>query len=188
MNNRTIIAVTALVAIAIIAFLALWRDSTRISDIGSSSAVTGTAAPPSTLPPAGLSHLNETLPARGNLSEQTTQTPVPEVPSRAAPEPAPSMEVPTMPVPGSPIKEKDAPGTPPAEAAMISEKPRRPASSTAGSASASVPLPATVSESANDKVARVQLAARMQGLEPGPSIDLPVRLSQGQSRTIYFFT
>jgi Protein of unknown function (DUF2914) len=34
----------------------------------------------------------------------------------------------------------------------------------------------------------MQLAARMQGLEPGPPIDLPVRLSQGQSRTIYFFT
>ena len=28
----------------------------------------------------------------------------------------------------------------------------------------------------------------MQGLEPGPPIDLPVRLSKGQARTIYFFT
>jgi hypothetical protein len=37
-------------------------------------------------------------------------------------------------------------------------------------------------------VTRVQLAARMQGREPGPPIDLPVRLSQSQSRTIYFFT
>jgi type II secretory pathway predicted ATPase ExeA len=47
---------------------------------------------------------------------------------------------------------------------------------------------AAISETANDKVARVQLAVRMQGLEPGPPIDLPVRLSQGQARTIYFFT
>ena len=81
-----------------------------------------------------------------------------------------------------------APGTPPAEAAAISEKPSRPASSTAKSVSASVSPPAAVSELASDKVARVQLAARMQGLEPGPPIDLPIRLSQGQSRTIYFFT
>ena len=80
------------------------------------------------------------------------------------------------------------PGTLPTEAAEISEKPSRPASPTAGSASASVAPPAAVSESANDKVARVQLAARMQGLEPGPPIDLPVRLSPGQTRTIYFFT
>jgi hypothetical protein len=28
----------------------------------------------------------------------------------------------------------------------------------------------------------------MQGLEPGPPIDVPVRLLKGQSRTIYFFT
>jgi hypothetical protein len=34
----------------------------------------------------------------------------------------------------------------------------------------------------------MQLAARMQGREPGPPIDLPVRLSKGQARTIYFFT
>jgi type II secretory pathway predicted ATPase ExeA len=54
--------------------------------------------------------------------------------------------------------------------------------------SASVSPPAAVSESASDKVTRMQLAARMQGREPGPPIDLPVRLSKGQARTIYFFT
>jgi type II secretory pathway predicted ATPase ExeA len=75
-----------------------------------------------------------------------------------------------------------APGTPPAEAATILANP------TAGSTFANVPPPTAVSESASDKVARVQLAARMQGLEPGPPIDLPIRLSPGQARTIYFFT
>jgi hypothetical protein len=63
----------------------------------------------------------------------------------------------------------------------------RPASPTEESASASVSPLATL-KPASDKVARVQLAARMQGLEPGPPIDLPVRLSKGQARTIYFFT
>jgi hypothetical protein len=56
------------------------------------------------------------------------------------------------------------------------------------SANVSPTAAVSVSESANDKVARVQLAARKQGLEPGPPIDLPVRLSQGQARKIYFFT
>jgi len=37
-------------------------------------------------------------------------------------------------------------------------------------------------------VARMQLAARMDGLEPGPPLPLPVRLGQGQGRTVYFFT
>jgi type II secretory pathway predicted ATPase ExeA len=72
--------------------------------------------------------------------------------------------------------------------ATIEKKLGRPASPTVGSASASVSPPSTVSESASDKVARMQLAARVQGLEPGPPIDLPVRLSKGQARTIYFFT
>jgi len=72
--------------------------------------------------------------------------------------------------------------------AAIEEKLGRPTSPTVESAFASVSPPAPVSESANDKVTRVQLAARMQGLEPGPPIDVPVRLSKGQARTIYFFT
>jgi hypothetical protein len=163
MRNRTFMAVTALAAIALITFLALWRDSTKTTDVGSSSTATGTAAPRSTPPPAGLSRLDEMVPGRfGNLSEQTTQTPDPAIPSRPTPEPIPSTGALTTPVPGSPIKDatEGAVGMP----------------------------PAAVSESATDKVARVQLAARMQGLEPGPPIDLPVRLSQGQSRTIYFFT
>ena len=105
------------------------------------------------------------------------------LPGRASPVTTPA------PLP-SPTKDatEGAPGTPLAETPAISEKPSRPASPTAGPASASVSPPAAVSESANDKVARVQLAARMQGLEPGPPIQLPIRLSQGQSRTIYFFT
>lgn len=37
-------------------------------------------------------------------------------------------------------------------------------------------------------VARMQLTARMDGLEPGAPLPLPVRLGQGQGRTIYFFT
>jgi hypothetical protein len=189
MINRTFMAVIALIAIVIITFLALWRDRTKTTDVGSSAVATGTATPPSTLPLPGFSRLNEMVPGRGNLSEQATQTPVPVVPSRAAPERASSREAPTTPVPGSPIKDAtgDAVGTPAAEAAALSEKPSRlvdPAVSATASTSPSV----TVSESASDKLVRVQLAARMQGPEPGPPIDLPVRLSQGQSRTIYFFT
>jgi type II secretory pathway predicted ATPase ExeA len=72
--------------------------------------------------------------------------------------------------------------------AAIEKKLSRPASQTEESAPASVSPPATVSESASNKVTRMQLAARMQGREPGPPIDLPVRLSKGQARTIYFFT
>lgn len=34
----------------------------------------------------------------------------------------------------------------------------------------------------------MQLTARMDGLEPGVPLPLPVRLGQGQGRTIYFFT
>src|SRR5512132_2451060 len=116
MRNRTFVVVTALTAIALITLLVLWRDGTKTIDVGSFSDVTGTAAPHLTPPPAGFSRLNEMLPGRGNLSEQATQTPVPEVPSRAAPEPAPSMEVSTTPVPGSPIKDAT-------EGAPISEKP-----------------------------------------------------------------
>ena len=93
MRNRTVMSVTALAAIALISFLALWRDSTKISDAGSSSAITGTAASRSTPQQAGLSRLDETLPGRGGLSEQATQPPVPAVPLRAAAEPAPSMGV-----------------------------------------------------------------------------------------------
>jgi general secretion pathway protein A len=104
-------------------------------------------------------------------SESTQQTPLPPLPTKDATEGARG----TMPL---------------TEIAAIPEKPSRSVEPAVESASANVSPTAavSVSESANDKVARVQLAARMQGLEPGPPIDLPVRLSQGQARTIYFFT
>jgi type II secretory pathway predicted ATPase ExeA len=103
--------------------------------------------------------------------ESTQQTPLPPLPTKDATEGARG----TMPL---------------TEIAAIPEKPSRSVEPAVESASANVSPTAavSVSESANDKVARVQLAARMQGLEPGPPIDLPVRLSQGQTRTIYFFT
>lgn len=37
-------------------------------------------------------------------------------------------------------------------------------------------------------IARMQLAAGMNGLEPGPPLPLPLRLAPGQGRTVYFFT
>ena len=188
MRNRTLMTVTALVAIALITLLILWRDSTK-TDVGSSSAVT-TTEPRSTPPPAGLSRLDEMVPGLGNLSKQAPQAPDPTIPSRTAPESAPSTEALTTPVPGSPIKKDATNGAvevPPAEAAAISEQPGRPASP-AASTTASMSPPAAISESVSYKVARVQLTARMQGLEPGPPIQLPIRLSQGQASIIYFFT
>jgi hypothetical protein len=182
MHNRTFIVITALAALALITFLVLWRN-TKISDVGSSSAVMETAAPRAT-PPAGLSRLNDLPPGRGSVSEEVTQTPEPAVPSHAATEP--SMESLTVPVPGAPIKNatEGAVGASPAEATVTSEKTSRPAEPKEISAIASMTPSAAVSEPAS----RVQLAASMQGLEPGSPIDLPIRLSPGQSRTIYFFT
>ena len=127
----------------------------------------------------------------GNVSASSAydgQTAPPAASAMALPGHVPPVTTPA-PLPSPPKDATEgAPETPPAVAAAISEKPSRPASPTARSVSASMAPTAAVSESASDKVARVQFAARMQGLEPGPPIHLPIRLSQGQGRTIYFFT
>ena len=143
-----------------------------VGNVGASPAYDGRGDPPPRRPPAPPESI-----AQGADPDAST------------PNSDGAQQTPLSPLSSPP---KDAtggvPGTLPTEAAEISEKPNRLANPTAGSASASVVLPAAVSESANDKVTRVQLAARMQGLEPGPPIGLPVRLSRGQTRTIYFFT
>jgi general secretion pathway protein A len=143
-----------------------------VGNVGASPAYDGPTAPPTASAMA--------LP--GRVAPVTTPAPLPS-PTRDAREGAPG----TPSAETAPRLEEDLAASR-ASLAAISEKASRPASPTAGSASASVSPLAAVSESASDKVARMQLAARMQGLEPGPPIDLPVRLSQGQSRTIYFFT
>ena len=195
MRIRTFMAVTALSAITLITLLALWRDNTKTTDVASSSTLRGTAAPRSSstlppAPPAGLPRSDEVVQRIGNLAEPTAQHRDPPTLSSPAPEPIPSTTAPTTSMPDPTIKDatEGAKGTPPREAAAIPEKPSRPAKPSAPSATASLSPPLAGSESTSDKVTRMQLAASMQGLEPGPPIHLPIRLGQGQVRTIYFFT
>ena len=200
MRNRTFVAGTALAAITVIAFFVLWRDSTKITGANSSPAgeVATASGPDSTPPPppplpAGLSGLDGLARGVGNPSEAERQnepaTLPPAAPAPSAPEPGPSPATPTTPMPDSPmVGATESAEEPPWEAAAAPQMPVPPAKPTPPPVIASLPPPAAVSASTSDKVARMQLAARMDGLEPGPPVPLPLRLGQGQARTIYFFT
>lgn len=113
--------------------------------------------------------------------------PEPAAPSLAAGTPAPAVPDPGVVAPPADDiatgDERAAPVAPPMPVAratpITAEKP------------AEIPIvaPAPPGRPAAERnVARMQLAARMQGLEPGAPVTLPIRLERGEGRTIYFFT
>lgn len=198
MRIRTFLGVTALAAITIIVILALWRDNLQTTEGGSSEAIRQTAAsrPASTLPPApatGLPRSDEVLQGLGDASEHSAATHGLAALGRPAIEPAPTStsapkSTPTQVVPAPPPKSvaEGAVAPPPPDLPALPQMPTQPTRPAPSSATASL-SPRAASES-GATVARMQLVASMQGLEPGPAISLPIRLSPNSVRTIYFFT
>lgn len=192
MRIRTFLALTAFAAITLIVILALWRDNSRTAEGGSSEVIRQTAVPRpgSTLPPApatGLPHSDEVLQGLG-APEHSAGTPALPSPERPAMEAAPA-SIPTPAVPASlPKTTAEAPVAPlPPDLPpnpQVGSQPARPAMP---STTASLSPPAT-SAPASATVARMQLVASMRGLEPGPAITSPIRLSPSSTRTVYFFT
>lgn len=195
----------AVTAIAELAVLAVFGQGPRPAADEQAATLRPQPAPPQSMPPAP-----EILPGLGRLAQQAA-VPATEPAIAAAPEAGPAAAAPAAPtMPPAPPAADAAPLPEPAGETASGSALASGSESMAGSGAIAPPSsvspsvappapralpmpaekpaapqpPAKRPTAPHGSVARMRLAQRMQGLEPGPAVALPVRLG----RTIYFFT